>query len=232
MPIIQNKPTTITPTQTTKLAGVETGATTDQTGAEVVLLLQALTGNARLNASALRLIADAIDTELGAATWRTGGGGSAIATQDEGTELTAALATLNFAGEGVTATLSGGVVTVNIPGTGGVPPTHTAEQYLALKSGSDAFTAADFTDADRGVAFGTGSHTATAPSMPTGNVQLGLARLASDPAPNFLDINATGLNQFGALMQQSGTVTISGSTYNVWVHENSLPYQGATVEFR
>ena len=155
-----------------------------------------------------------------------------IATQDEGTELTDALATLNFAGEGVTASLSGGVVTVNIPGTGGVPPTHTAEQYLALKSGSDAFTAADFTDADRGVAFGTGSHTATAPSMPTGNVQLGLARLASDPTPNFLDINATGLNQFGALMQQSGTVTISGSTYNVWVHENSLPYQGATVEFR
>ena len=160
------------------------------------------------------------------------GGGADIATQDEGTELTAALATLNFAGEGVTASLSGGVVTVNIPGTGGVPPTHTAEQYLSLKSGSDAFTAADFTDADRGVAFGTGSHTATAPNTPTGNVQLGLARLATDPAPTFLDINATGLNQFGALMQQSGTVTIASATYNVWVHENSLPYQGATVEFR
>ena len=159
-------------------------------------------------------------------------GGSDIAAQDEGTELTATLATLNFAGEGVTASLSGGIVTVNIPGTGGIPPTHTAEQYLALKSGSDAFTASDFTDADRGVAFGTGSHTATAPNMPSGNVQLGLARLASDPTPIFLDINATGLNQFGALMQQSGTVTISSATYNVWVHENSLPYQGAMVEFR
>ena len=63
------------------------------------------------------------------------GGGSDIAAQDEGTELTATLATLNFAGEGVTATLSGGVVTVNIPGSGGVPPTHTAEQYLVAEIG-------------------------------------------------------------------------------------------------
>ena len=50
----------------TKLADIEADATADQTAAEIVALLEALTGNARLDASAaLRLIADALDTELG-----------------------------------------------------------------------------------------------------------------------------------------------------------------------
>ena len=65
----------------TKLAGVEDSATADQTGAEIVTLLQALTGNGRLNATALRLIADALDTELGSTDWRTGGGGTVTGAQ-------------------------------------------------------------------------------------------------------------------------------------------------------
>ena len=44
-------------------------------GASVVATLEALTGDGRLNADALRLIADAIDSELGDTSWRTGGGG-------------------------------------------------------------------------------------------------------------------------------------------------------------
>ena len=59
----------------TKLTGVEASATEDQTGAEIVALLEALAGAGQLNATALRLIADAIDAELGSTTWRTGGGG-------------------------------------------------------------------------------------------------------------------------------------------------------------
>ena len=59
----------------TKLNGVEDGAADDQTGAEIVTLLEALAGVGRLDAAALRLIADAIDTELGSNAWRTGGGG-------------------------------------------------------------------------------------------------------------------------------------------------------------
>ena len=43
-----------------------------QSAAEIVALLQALTGNNRLNATALRLIADAINAELGSALWRSG----------------------------------------------------------------------------------------------------------------------------------------------------------------
>ena len=45
------------------------------TGPAVRTLLEALTGNEQLNAAALRLIADAVDTELGSNAWRTGGMG-------------------------------------------------------------------------------------------------------------------------------------------------------------
>ena len=64
----------------TKLADIEADATADQTAAEIVALLEALTGTGRLDASALQLIADAIDTELGNTTWRTGGGGAGTST--------------------------------------------------------------------------------------------------------------------------------------------------------
>jgi len=49
-----------------------------------------------------------------------GGGGGAISVEDEGDEVTPVATTLNFTGEGVTASLtSPGVVEVNIPGGGG-----------------------------------------------------------------------------------------------------------------
>ena len=51
---LQNKPTTITPTQATKLSNIESMATQDQTGAEIVGLLGALTGDSRLDASAIK----------------------------------------------------------------------------------------------------------------------------------------------------------------------------------
>lgn len=54
--------------------------------------------------------------ELGKMTG--GGGGAAITAKDEGSNLTTALASLNFAGAGVTATTSGNDVTVTIPGAG------------------------------------------------------------------------------------------------------------------
>ena len=54
----------------------------------IVALLEARTGASRLNAVALRLIADAIDTELGNAAWRTGGGGGFDLHDDVTDELT------------------------------------------------------------------------------------------------------------------------------------------------
>ena len=67
--------TRYTTTEKAKLLAIEGDATEDQTGAEIVALLAALTDTARLSGSAVQLIAGALDTELGSSTWRTGGGG-------------------------------------------------------------------------------------------------------------------------------------------------------------
>lgn len=50
----------------------------------------------------------------GDGTWKAAGGGSAITVKDEGTNLTTALASLNFVGTGVAATAVGNDVTVTI----------------------------------------------------------------------------------------------------------------------
>jgi len=59
------------------------------------------------------------------------GGGSAITVQDEGTTLTSALSSLNFTGSGVTATNTGGAVTVNVAGGGGGSSTLTISNKTA-----------------------------------------------------------------------------------------------------
>lgn len=51
--------------------------------------------------------------------WTEFTGGSSLAIEDEGTQLTAAAAKINFTGAGVTATAVGDDVTVDIPGGGG-----------------------------------------------------------------------------------------------------------------
>jgi hypothetical protein len=49
----------------------------------------------------------------------SGGGGSSLTVQDEGSSLATAAATMNFTGAGVTASGTGATKTVNIPGGGG-----------------------------------------------------------------------------------------------------------------
>ena len=49
----------------------------------------------------------------------SGGGGSDLAVQEEGSEVASAATTINFTGTGATATASNGTVTVDIPGGGG-----------------------------------------------------------------------------------------------------------------
>lgn len=51
-------------------------------------------------------------------TWAAAGGGSPVTVQDEGSNITTALGTLNFVGAGVTVT-GGATATVTIPGGGG-----------------------------------------------------------------------------------------------------------------
>jgi hypothetical protein len=53
------------------------------------------------------------------ASWAPGGGGSSITVKDEGSTLTSALTSLDFVGSGVTATNTGGAVTVTVAGAGG-----------------------------------------------------------------------------------------------------------------
>jgi hypothetical protein len=77
----------------------------------------------------------------GDGTWATpASGGAAIAVKDEGTQITASMASINFAGAGVTATVVGSDVTVTIPGggTGGAitgPGGNGYDQVNILRNG-------------------------------------------------------------------------------------------------
>ena len=154
---------------------------------------------------------------------------AAVPAQDEGAEVVATPTAFNFVGDGVVVTNVGGVATITIVG-GAVPFTHM-NQYLALKATSDP-VAADFEGAN-GVAFPDDSHTVIAPNTPAGNVYLLLWRITTDPEPVFLDVNNSGFNQFGAVMKQAATIDLTnGDTGEVWVSENALAYQAASVEFR
>ena len=156
------------------------------------------------------------------------GAGAAPPAQDEGVQIVAAPTALNFVGAGVVLTDVAGVATVTIAGGGGNTPTHT-EQYLAGKA-TNAFVAADFTGA-AGVAYGAGEHTATMPAV-AGNVYGGVARLSTDPAPVFADVNGTGTNQISDFTQQAGTVEIGGADYDIWVSDYAVFASGDEVEFR
>ena len=75
---------------------------------------------------------------MGKMTGGGGGTGSAITAKDEGTNLTTALASLNFAGAGVTATTSGNDVTITIPGGGGRETLTADRTYYVRTDGSDS----------------------------------------------------------------------------------------------
>ena len=99
----------------TKLMGVDMNARDDQTGAEIVALIEALAGVGRLNASALRLIADQIDTELGSSDWRTGGTGGS----DTAQQILTKLLTVDGAGSGLDADLLDGMTPAQVAALGG-----------------------------------------------------------------------------------------------------------------
>ena len=98
-----------------KLMGVDMNARDDQTGAEIVALIEALAGVGRLNASALRLIADQLDVELGTDDWRTGGTGGS----DTAQEILTKLLTVDGAGSGLDADTLDGMTPAQVAALGG-----------------------------------------------------------------------------------------------------------------
>ena len=108
-------------------------------------------------------------------------------------------------------------------------PTHTTDQYVAVKATS-TFVAADFTGAN-GIAFAAGSATAIIPDTLSGNIFVAVARLGSDPDAAFFDIGQSGFNQIGGL-EDAVEQTINGSLYEVRVTENAGDYGGEIVEYR
>jgi hypothetical protein len=89
-----------------------------------------------------------------------GGGGGAIAVEDEGDEVTPVATTLNFTGAGVTASLtSPGVVEVNIPGggSGGVGTLQEVTDFGNSTTNDIAFTASAGLSFDNGAFFRKGT---------------------------------------------------------------------------
>jgi hypothetical protein len=68
-------------------------------------------------------------------TGPTGPTGPSITVQDEGSTLTTALTSLNFTGSGVTATNTGGAVTVAVSGGGGGGSSAGSDIFLANNFG-------------------------------------------------------------------------------------------------
>ena len=126
----------------------------------------------------------------------------------------------------------GSTVTIDVPAMVTVlpppPATHT-DQYLAGKA-TKPFTAGDFTGA-QGVAFADGVHTAIMPTV-TGNVFGAVARLASDNAPVYADLNSSGLNELTDFTIQVGGLDIGGDAYVIYVSNYAVFGTGDSVIFR
>lgn len=79
-----------------------------------------------------------------------GGGGSAIETQDDGSQIVADTDTLNFTGAGVVVTNpSGNVTEINIPGGGAVGGSSTVELLSTLDFTASPVSQFDVTDVDQ-----------------------------------------------------------------------------------
>jgi hypothetical protein len=92
------------------------GGVTDLTGTQVTTLLDTFTTSLK---GVVPASGGGTTNFLRAdGTWAAAGGGSPVTVQDEGSNITTALGTLNFVGAGVTVT-GGATATVTIPGGGG-----------------------------------------------------------------------------------------------------------------
>lgn len=134
--------------------------------------------------------------QRGVASGSSGGGGSRVAVSDEGSPLTSAAASLDFAGGGVEATNVGSAVTVTIPGGlfgTGVDqsgPNANAGGDSTVATGTDSFAVGNGSTAsgDNSAAFGTSSTASGSSSFAAGNI----ARAEGEDAVAFNNGRAAG----------------------------------------
>jgi hypothetical protein len=170
--------------------------------------------------SQFRFITDPDDPSGG------GGGGSSVAVDDEGNQLTLALARLNFVGEGVIATGSGNNITVTIPGVNGTltrdpefdtvrvedwirTPRINANGALTVATGgSDRLTVT----ATGQVGIGTVSPAAQLQVVPVDDDTVGLriTGAATSPAANLLEIGTTG-SPTNFRVERTGNLVTAGA---------------------
>jgi len=155
-----------------------------------------------------------------------GGGGSSVAVDDEGNQLTLALARLNFVGEGVIATGSGNNVTVTIPGVNGTltrdpefdtvrvedwirtPRINSSGALTVATAGSDRLTVT----ATGQVGIGTVSPAAQLQVVPVDDDTVGLriTGAATSPAANLLEIGTTG-SPTNFRVERTGNLVTAGA---------------------
>ncbi len=187
---------------------------------------------ANANAATQATSINTINANIGAfqvyanATFSTGGGGSAIAVQDEGSTLTSGVTQLNFVGSGVTATNVGSVVTVTISGGGsGSYGNVDVDAYLPVYTGN--ISAGNITLTGNIVGGGVRATTsATAPLSPTvGDIWYSTTdqttlRYTYDGSSTFwLDISGVGLaanaqsttELFASYLTTQPTIIIDGN---------------------
>ena len=137
-----------------------------------------------------------------------GGGGSAISVSDEGTALTAALASMNFVGSGVEVTEgTEGVLTITITGTSGTNPGSHARHV-----GWSAGTSPSGTEVSNGASF-TGDVLTIPATSTNGYLWFAVDADATNPTQAFFDGNSHDV--FAAFVQRSDTF-INGNGVHVW----------------
>ena len=176
-----------------KLAGIEADATADQTAADIVALLQGLSGNDRLQAAAIRGLATTLLDLTDTPNTYTGAGGDYLAVN-----------------AGATA-----VEFVDAPTGGGGQPPATHTRYAAA-SADTTFTADEFTQSAT-------TDTLTLPNWTPAiaNAQAAdmyVAFAVPNSTGDITGIHPVGnsFNQIGGFSRVSGTLQISGQPYKVW----------------
>lgn len=158
-----------------------------------------------------------------------GGGGSAITVKDEGTTLTTALSSLDFVGAGVTASNTGGAVTVTITGGGGSGGTVTSASVVSANGFAGSVATATTTPAITlsttvtGILQGNGTAISAASTTGSGSVVLSTSPTLTTPVLGVASV--TSLNKLTFTQPATGaTLTIAdGKTLTA---SNSLTLAG------